>query len=472
MSISSRLMRCSSRSSGPSKRASLMVTVCRRRPRRAAGGRGLRRGRARRRSGLRQPAPGRALALARAQPPSSHFGRRRIASRTSAIVAARHLARPAVALGHDVAHPRRIGGVALAALADRRQRVAQQARQLLLVGHAGQLAGHALPLRPRPTPVRVELAVVLEHHAAGVQRAAVRVQLGEVGLGPAGIGGAGLLRVGVGRLHLAQDLLRRVGEQDGVAHRLAHAVAVEAAQAREGGERRLGLDEHRRPVLAVDEVEAPRQLARQLDVRHLVLAHRHVRRLVEQDVRRLQHGVAEVAVGDGLLVEVQVADLLLERRDALEPRLAHQHREQQVQLGVLLHLGLDEEDALLRVEPGPEPVEHHVVDVVLQPRGVLVAGREHVPVGDHVVVAPAVVLQPHPVLERADVVAQVHAPGGAHAREDAARLRRRRGGNAVHGRLPARPGAARGHGTAADGWLGRTGSRRTGRAPGRGMPMG
>ena len=186
-------------------------------------------------------------------------------------------------------------------------------------------------------------------------------------------------------------------ELDGVAHRLAHARSVDAPQAREMSEQRFGLREHRRAVAAVDEVEASGDLARQLDVRHLVLADRHVRGLVDEDVRGLQHRVTEVPVRDRVLVEMEVADLLLEGGDALEPRLADQHREQQVKLGVLLHLGLDEDDAALGVQTGAQPVEHHIVDVRLEPPGVLVARGEHVPVRHHVVVGPARVLQLHPV---------------------------------------------------------------------------
>ena len=73
-----------------------------------------------------------------------------------------------------------------------------------------------------------------------------------------------------------------------------------------------------------------------------------------------------------------------------------------------LHLGLDED---ARCFSGSSPAASqsidHLVDVGLEPRRVLVAGRQHVPVGDHVEVLPPVVLEPHPVLERADVVAEM-----------------------------------------------------------------
>ena len=61
---------------------------------------------------------------------------------------------------------------------------------------------------------------------------------------------------------------------------------------------RLGLDEH----LAVGGVEAARDLARELEVLALVLAHRHLVGLVEQDVGRLEHRVEEQARAHELLL--------------------------------------------------------------------------------------------------------------------------------------------------------------------------
>ena len=152
-------------------------------------------------------------------------------------------------------------------------------------------------------------------------------------------------------------------------------------------------------------------------MRHLVLAHRHQVGLVDEDVRRLEHRVSEVPVGDDLIVDVQIPGLLLEARVALQAGLGHQHREEQVQLRVLLDARLPEDRRELGLEPGGEPVGHHVERVLPQPRDVLVAGRQHVPVGDHVE-RLVIALQAHPVLERADVVAEMHPTGRPHAGED------------------------------------------------------
>ena len=71
-------------------------------------------------------------------------------------------------------------------------------------------------------------------------------------------------------------------------------------------------------------VEAARHLAGQLQVRQLVLAHGHGVGPVDEDVGGLQHRVAQVAVAD-LAAQVQVADLLLEGRVALQAAHADQH---------------------------------------------------------------------------------------------------------------------------------------------------
>ena len=64
--------------------------------------------------------------------------------------------------------------------------------------------------------------------------------------------------------------------------------------------------------------------------------------------------------------------------------------------------------ALVRVEAGGEPVDHHVVDVALDDLALFVVRGQRVPVGDEEE-ALVLVLQAHPVLERAVVVAEVHA---------------------------------------------------------------
>ena len=94
-------------------------------------------------------------------------------------------------------------------------------------------------------------------------------------------------------------------------------------------------------LAAVDGIEAPGDLARDLDVGDLVLADRHVHRPVQQDVRALQQRIAEEAVGREVLL-LQLLLLVLVGRHALEPAERRDHRQQQVQFGVLRHARLDE----------------------------------------------------------------------------------------------------------------------------------
>ena len=117
---------------------------------------------------------------------------------------------------------------------------------------------------------------------------------------------------------------------------------------------------------AVEVVEAAHDLARQLDVRRLVLAHRHGVGLVDDDVGRLQQRVAQEAVGREVLLG-ELLLLLLVGRHALEPRHGHDHREQQVQLGVLGHQALDEEGRARGIEPGGQPVGRDLEDVLADP---------------------------------------------------------------------------------------------------------
>ena len=103
-------------------------------------------------------------------------------------------------------------------------------------------------------------------------------------------------------------------------------------------------------------IEASRGLARELDMRNLVLAHRHVGCAIDQDVRALQQRVAEEAVGREVLA-LELLLLVLVARHTLEPAQRSDHREQQMQLGVLGHVGLYEQGCDARIQPGGQPVD-------------------------------------------------------------------------------------------------------------------
>ena len=168
---------------------------------------------------------------------------------------------------------------------------------------------------------------------------------------------------------------------------------------------------------AVEVVEAARHLAREFHVRGLVLAHRHVGGLVDEDVSRLQQRIAEEAIG-GEVAVLELLDLVLVGRHPLQPAQRRAHGQQGEQLGVLGQPALDEDRRLVRVEAGGDPVDHHVVDVLLDHLAVFVVRGQRMPVG-HEVEAVVLVLQAHPVLQRTVVVAEVQRAGGAHAGQHA-----------------------------------------------------
>jgi hypothetical protein len=106
-------------------------------------------------------------------------------------------------------------------------------------------------------------------------------------------------------------------------------------------------------------VEAARKLARKLDVRHLILTHRHLVGAIDQDVGRLQQRIAEETVGRQILV-LELFLLVLVGRHALQPAERRHHRQQQMQLGVLGHLRLDEQRRPDRIDARRQPVDDHV----------------------------------------------------------------------------------------------------------------
>jgi len=148
----------------------------------------------------------------------------------------------------------------------------------------------------------------------------------------------------------------------------------------------------------------------------LVLADRDEFPLVEDDVGGLEHRVAQESVGVQLLFG-QLLLLFLERRDALEPGQGRDHGQQEMELGMLLDGGLDEEDALVRIEPQAEKVAGHVERVAADGLRVRVFGTQGVPVHDRIETA-VFVLEPDPVAEGAGVVSEMGRPRGPDPAED------------------------------------------------------
>ena len=221
------------------------------------------------------------------------------------------------------------------------------------------------------------------------------------------------LRIGVHLHHFFPHRLRVVREIDRVGVALRHLSIVEAGKARDRRQQRLRLDEE----LPVEVVVATHDLATQLQVRNLILADRHVVRVVNDDVRCLEERISEEPERRQVLLR-QLFNLFLVRRNAFEPGNRHRHRQEQVQLGMLRHQRLHEQGAPLRVDAGRNPIRDHVVRVGDDAAGVAVVAGERVPVGDEVE-AVVRLLQLGPVLQGSDEMTEVQLPRRAHARHDA-----------------------------------------------------
>ena len=160
-------------------------------------------------------------------------------------------------------------------------------------------------------------------------------------------------------------------------------------------------------------VEAPGHLPRELHVLDLVLAHGHHLALVDQDVRRLQHGVVQQADVDVLAV---LARLVLELGHALQLAQRGERVEDPRQVRVPRHLGLHEQQSLLQVDAAGHQLQGHLphglghlLRVVLDGDGVKVDD------GD---VGAVLVLQAHPVAHGAEIVADVQQPCRLDARKE------------------------------------------------------
>jgi len=160
-------------------------------------------------------------------------------------------------------------------------------------------------------------------------------------------------------------------------------------------------------------VEAPGQVAADLDVLDLIAPHRHQVGIDDQDVGRLQDGIvvdADVG-GPALVLEVLVGDALV---GEVHRALAAQ---QPRQFGDLGQVVLAVERDPLGIEPEGQMVDRDLPDRCPQRLGIAVGGQRVV-AGDEDVEF-VVVLQLQELADRAAVVAEVELAGGADAGEDA-----------------------------------------------------
>ena len=165
--------------------------------------------------------------------------------------------------------------------------------------------------------------------------------------------------------------------------------------------------------MAVALVETARNLAGLLDVRQLVLAHRHDVALAEQDVARLVHRIREQKPRERMARRVHLG---LHRGVAQKLGLGDQRQEGQHELVQRRNGRMREDDGLLGIDAAGQVVHHHVVHVVLDVLGGVAIG-DHLVVGDDDARGYAHVLQRDAFADGAEVVAHVQTARGTVARE-------------------------------------------------------
>ncbi len=168
------------------------------------------------------------------------------------------------------------------------------------------------------------------------------------------------LGVGLGAADLQRDRVGIVGHVDariirGVGFRhLLGAVAQAHHPRRLAEDLRLG---QREEIALVAPVERAGDVARELQMLLLVLADRHMGRLVEQDVGRHQHRIGVEAEPGHLAV---LAGLFLELGHPVEPAERGQAAEQPAELGMGADHALVEDDAALGVDAGGDIGGRHL----------------------------------------------------------------------------------------------------------------
>ena len=164
--------------------------------------------------------------------------------------------------------------------------------------------------------------------------------------------------------------------------------------------------------IAVERIEALRDIAGEFEVLRLVVAHRDDAGLVEQDVGGHQDGVLQQAVADGFLF----GGLRLVLRHALQPADGGDAGEHPGEFGVRGNGGLHHDGAILRVDSGGQIERGDLEDFGAQFGGVLV-DCDGVQVDD-AENALVIVLDAHPVFQRAEVISDVKISGRLHSGED------------------------------------------------------
>ncbi len=223
------------------------------------------------------------------------------------------------------------------------------------------------------------------------------------------------VRIGGGAHDRLANSVRRVQQRHrvvGAGGRLAHLLRriVQPHHPR-ADRRKAGARNHE--GVAVQRVEALRDVARQFQVLGLVFAHRNDARLIEQDIGGHQHGILQQPIAHRFLP----GGLGFVLRHAFQPphrRYAGQHPRQ---FGMGRHRRLHHDGADLGVDARRQVERGYLLDFGPQLRGLL-EERDRMKIDD-AEDALVIVLDAHPVLEGAQVVADMEISGRLHAGKDA-----------------------------------------------------
>ncbi len=142
----------------------------------------------------------------------------------------------------------------------------------------------------------------------------------------------------------------------------------------------------------------------------LILADRHIVGSVNKYIGSLQHGIVQQSDIDVIRV---FANLLLERRRALQLTDISVHAQQQAQLSGLRKVALDIYSRHLGVQSRSQIFRQHVTDILVQLRRIGMC-RQSMVIG-HKKIASRLVLHLHKVLKRTEIVTQMELPCWAYA---------------------------------------------------------
>ena len=146
----------------------------------------------------------------------------------------------------------------------------------------------------------------------------------------------------------------------------------------------------------------------------MVLPHRHVGRLVKQNIGRHQH---RIRIEPEHRLIAFFAGLLLELGHSIKPAKRRHAIQQPSQLSMLRHAALVENDALLRIETRSQQTCSHLASAGAQGRRILLDGNGMEV--NNAVDAVIFLLHRDPILDGAEIISKVQITGRLHTGEHA-----------------------------------------------------